>query len=519
MYIQPNTNVYVFHGVPFDEDYENTMLFNSKSQQFTYLMNNYLKYHFNYHSFQRASRDSVKVERKVDDLYDCNYIGFVNNAYGDKVFYGFIKEVKYINDNTSEIVYEIDPLQTWMFDYTLGQCFVERQHSETDSEGDNLVPENIDTGEYMSETVVSPADLNNLAIVLWCTVKEDYSDSGGVFIDGMFSGLYPVYKNQNNEVFYLTQAGTQKCIDWINSLPVLKTDSIKCAVITPVYFLQNYTDIAYTVTKKTTLARQDGNNVKNRKCLTYPYNFLYVSNNHGKVAVYPYEYFNTANCQFSILGDVMQNPSVLMTPLAFKTSSGENFDESIELSGYPQIAFNVDSFKAWLAQSASSIGLTALASVAQLTAPKVMTQPNIDYTSYEGKLAGIATGIQVANIVSQGVTAMIQPPQSRGAQQGSVQVVNGIQNFSVYRKFVRPEFASIIDDYFTMFGYACHKVKVPNRFARTRFTYLKTVGCVVKGNMPADEIKRIKAIYDKGIRFWVYNTTIGDYDSPNNVLI
>ena len=43
MYIQPNTSVWVFKDVPFDEHYEHTRDFSSKAQQWSYLLDNYLK--------------------------------------------------------------------------------------------------------------------------------------------------------------------------------------------------------------------------------------------------------------------------------------------------------------------------------------------------------------------------------------------------------------------------------------------------------------------------------------------
>lgn len=55
----------------------------------------------------------MRVEKKAEDLYDCNYLAFQNTSFGSKWFYAFITSVEYVNNITSEITFEIDVLQTY----------------------------------------------------------------------------------------------------------------------------------------------------------------------------------------------------------------------------------------------------------------------------------------------------------------------------------------------------------------------------------------------------------------------
>ena len=100
-------------------------------------------------TYQRSGKNSVRLQVLCDNIYDCNYIMFQNTNYGTKWFYAFIDEIKYINDNCTEIIYTIDDMQTWYTDYDLGECFVEREHSETDAVGDNICPETLQTGNLI----------------------------------------------------------------------------------------------------------------------------------------------------------------------------------------------------------------------------------------------------------------------------------------------------------------------------------------------------------------------------------
>ena len=80
---------------------------------------------------------------------------------------------------------------------------------------------------------------------------------------------------------------------------------------------------------------------------------------------------------------------------------------------------------------------------------------------------------------------------------------------------ISAEYAKIIDDYFDMFGYAKKKKKIPNTSIRPHWNYVKTNGCVLSGNSPADDVRKICGIYDNGITFWKNASEIGNYSLDN----
>lgn len=55
----------------------------------------------------------------------------------------------------------------------------------------------------------------------------------------------------------------------------------------------------YTFNKPTEI---DGYNPTNKKLLTFPYNYLIVSNNNGSSTKLKYEHFQTSDCEFDIYG-------------------------------------------------------------------------------------------------------------------------------------------------------------------------------------------------------------------------
>ena len=107
----------------YDNNYDYIKTFNSKTEQNNYFNNlpcititddNYVKEHIN----------SFKVPYSYDYLVSegINYIIF-NNGYKD--IYAFIYEKEYISEEVTNINYEVDVIQTYMFDFSIGKSFIE----------------------------------------------------------------------------------------------------------------------------------------------------------------------------------------------------------------------------------------------------------------------------------------------------------------------------------------------------------------------------------------------------------
>ena len=69
-----------------------------------------------------------------------------------------------------------------------------------------------------------------------------------------------------------------------------------------------------------------------------------------------------------------------------------------------------------------------------------------------------------------------------------------------------------------MFGYAQNMVGTPNLHVRQNFTYIKTCGSNISGNIPQDDKDVIDTIFDRGIRFWVNYNNFEDYSVPNEII-
>ncbi|MBO7731202.1 MAG: hypothetical protein J6S67_01565 [Methanobrevibacter sp.] len=542
MYIQPNTTIKIIKNCPLDIDYANTIYFTSVTAQTTFFITTLDGYTLQNNSYQRVEKGKMRIAMNAESLYNCNYLAFQNASFGSKWFYAFITRVDYINNVTSEISYEIDIMQTWHFNYVMMDCFVEREHSVTDNIGDNLVDEKLDTGEYITSDYSRPTDLEDMAIVLFCTVDLNYDDVDGYVSQGVFSGLYPVTFVDNQ-----TQTAEEQLIEWVSHLPILKQNAIVSGCMMPYKLVHrpvSPSSFQHVVERKTTLMRSDGTAVKNKKCLTYPYNFLYATNLQGKSAIYRYEFFgkhiidNVDSIIFRINGGCNPNPSVFIFPYDYKGGNGllENREEGLYLGGYPQIGWNIDAYKAWLAQNATSIGINGMAAgigaesyqIANMQTKAAVASGATAIGAMAGTemmaIAGMAIpAVALASLAVAGTVHMMMPPQAKGNPSGAAQYQANNMNFEFMNKHITPEFATIIDDYFSMYGYATNKVKRPNRNARPEWNYVKTIGCKIDpdltAGLPADDAKAIEDVYNKGITFWNNPAHIGDYSYNNSPTI
>ena len=170
MYIEPNTVIKILKDCPLDNSYDHTIFFTSASAQVSFF-SEHTKYTLDKQSYQRVKRGYMRVSIQAENLYDCNYLMFQNTSFGTKWFYAFIKSVEYVNNVTSEIEFEIDVMQTWLFDYTFKKSFVEREHATNDAIGANTVPERLELGDYVSDDFDGTAKLGELSIVVAATFQ------------------------------------------------------------------------------------------------------------------------------------------------------------------------------------------------------------------------------------------------------------------------------------------------------------------------------------------------------------
>lgn len=523
----PQSKICICSGVRLNSDYIHSIYFPTKAKQSEYF-DGKVDYTFSSYTYLRKSWD-IKIEATMEQARLWNYLFFTNNG---KRWYYFINNIEYVNDTTVKLTVEIDVIQSYLFDSDthLSECFIERQHVKDDTIGSNLIDENLELGEFITDSQ-DQITLDELCVLVMSTINPDRTTEETTYgrlgdnYHGVYSGVgvYAVPKERYSEwsvkLNKLDNWGKSEAIIsmWMYPKELVKlregytwTDDSVCKEVQSVETLEEITTQPDLV---------GDYNPDNNKLHTYPYKFMVASNNMGGSAVYKYEFFtDSENPAFHIRGAISPDAKVFMFPRYYK-GIANNYDEGLTLSGYPTCAWNQDVYKLWLAQNQNQQNLALTTGVLKISAGAGITTASLVSGGAIGGVAGVsmmAGGVMdIQNILAQRKDKEIQPPQSKGDHSVSVNVAMGCHTFIIKHQCITKEYAKMIDDYFNLYGYAIKRVQTPEICTRENWTYIKTIGCHVYGKFCNDDKKKIERIFDNGITFWVNGDSIGNYYLSN----
>lgn len=320
---------------------------------------------------------------------------------------------------------------------------------------------------------------------------------------------------------------------------------------------------------------------RNNKLYTYPYNFLTFESPDGNSVNLAFEKFaNKNSISFTSYMAVYPDQEIMCWPNSYEsnaTAYGQrnyNLKYALFTKNIPTVPVTSDQFAAWWAQNKYSMPFAApiiegvnaargkygayremgfdpissglgTAGNFLMGAGKQAANPAIalqlggkagkiasDYLGMGWKewghnaiahdkdiqvISDIATEIGQELAAVEGHKAVPDTLQTKGGNAGAL---HGIQHdcFKVFYTKIKPEFAEIIDNYFTCYGYACKRVKIPNIYGRLNWNYVKTKGCTLNTNLPTIAEKAICDIFDNGITIWHNPSTIHNYANANPIV-
>lgn len=552
----PQSIINICSGVRLDNRYEHSIYFADATAQQEYFAGKVVKT-FPAYSYLRKSWP-LQVQATMEEAQSWSYLYFRNGS--GKVYYYFINQIEYKNDNMVELTLELDVIQTYLFDFDMLDCFVERQHTETDELGEYTLDEGLDVGELKEKLPQNWKGLSDMCILVLASINPNYTETekpvqalGGMY-DNVFSGLSVWAVNANKAGDLSVKLDSLTEVGFIDGVIAMWMYPKQCVtlggentwdddVVFKVVRGCSYAYESYTYSRTSDMVANF--TPDNKKLLCYPYRFLYATNNQGGSAVYRFERFaDPENPTFKVKGSISPDATVKMYPANYNGVSSiqgvapsgattsecdGNFDHGLTLGNYPSCAWDADVYKLWLAQNQNQnqhAKVTAGLAIAggAITAVASLAMGNV--AGAVGGGAGIVGGAQqIGALMAQKADMAIQPPQSRGAFSSNVNIVAKMHTFTFYTKELDYEHAKAIDAYFTMYGYKLNRVQKPNLCARPAFTYIKTVGCNISGVVgypnkvgakfcTEDRIK-ITSIFDHGITFWVNGDRIADYSQDN----
>lgn len=468
-------------------------------------------------SFLRPDENVIATEFTYAECLQANYIAFTNPSYANKWFFAFVEDVKYISDKVTEISFTIDVMTTWFNKVTPEQCFVVREHTMDDTIGKNLLPENLETGEYVVNNVYSDSKLANTCI---CTMLSDDSTTtthtvAGDMYNGVFSGCKYILNNTNSAgISSLNQilsdydnAGKNDAVVGIFMCPTGVIEGWNPDSTIGIDLSPSSTPFTWDYSSVTLNSTLNGYTPKNNKLYTGQFNYLAVSNNNGIEKIYNYEFFTNHTPLFKVDVAVCPGCSIKLKPKNYKGVT-ENELEGIIGGKYPTCSWKTDLFVNWATQNAVNMMLNTAGNIISIAGA----------SSSEQALSG---GMGIANTVATYVQHEMVPDSARGNVNCGDVVSGGNKNtFYYYQYSVNYQFAKIIDEYFTRFGYKTNLTKVPNINGRRYFNYVQIADSEVigYGEVPNKYMDEINKIFRKGVTIWHDHSKIGDYTVNNTIV-
>lgn len=459
----------------------------------------------------------------TNNLYTCNYMLFINNSYESMRVYAWITGVRYVSNGTLEIDYIIDDIQTFYWAYTERACFVERMtwNYVIDKPGANTQPEPVNPGDPACYTYEryglanapdSTTRLQYFTLLIGTTF--DPLNSTVTYQTSVQNGMPTAVKLVRFDVYggsilYVNSDGTQSTTslqEWLTRV----TESNEWEAIVSANIVPRRLVEAWWNNKEVTVAAQmnmtrnpmtgalAGNYTpRHKKLYTSPYNYCLLTNGIGGQINLSWELFDTAYAQgvlpsFAIMGALSPAMTVYCIPSNYKGGYVWNPDNGIAISNWPAVSIATDSFKAWLAQNQGQLvagaANTVIGGIAEIV---------------KNPIAGILNLVTGAiDTAGEFWDKSRQPASIKGNQGDGGALVNGLEDFYVMYMSSRSEYLAKCDQFFDMFGYATNEVLSPVRLQGRYYTYWKTAGAIMDGNIPADANSRICSIYDAGVRFW-----------------
>ncbi len=569
-------NFYRF--VPLDNTYTNTLHFKTREKQLEYFKCNndgidhntpysggnatgnpdtILKLTYTNQTYTRNERQYIRVESNAQMLMDCNYLAYQNRNFGNNWFFAFVVAVEYINDYVAEVVFELDVMQTFMWNFELRDCFVLREHVKDDRIGRSLTAEPFD-GSLM----VRPSQrlktglMDNYSISIWASF--DWDD----ILDRKPKASYKagVPSMLDVQVVSINEQDIPDTLDTINTLLsevslAGKLDGIIAANIFPSEFSG---DLPQPVTRNFSISTPrniSGYIPKNNKLFTYPYNFLHVDCGDNNTT-YRYEFFDgdySSNKNFKIVAVPSLNPSILAVPMDYDRVNDENYPYALTMGNFPQVALSGNAFTQWLAQNSGRILASAIVATGSIAIGSYMAGAAMEaqglanagrMANWNGNIAfgntppmsaggAFRTGVglsayganRAGGLIGEAISAKFTPPIVKTTETVQADVATRTRDFYFYKMQLTSEYAEIVDRFFSQFGYAVGKLKRPEILdydnCRSKWNFIQAINCNFhwdlfstegKGtSVPIKYMAKIEEIFANGITFWKNPLEVGHY--------
>lgn len=534
-----NSRVIIARNIKIDKDYKNVLNYSESNMLDLVLNQNHLVNQDTTYQFINVN-NKIRVNFTYQECLQANYIAFQNPNYSNKWFFGWIENVEFKSNNCCEITYIVDAWSTWFSYWEQKPCYVIREHVSNDTIGLHTIPENLELGDYVLNARKEDfkPELSNYAICMAVTELPDESVpeySNHRNYNGIFGGLYYLgFSDAANCETAIKIYDSQMKADAINSIFMIPKNmaaysggtthewSVQAVGTCSVKYLKAVSNADTIGNITTEFPSKIGNNYvpKNRKLFTYPYCYFNLTNNSGITESFRYEdfYYDEVTQQraigFWVDASITPGMSIKAIPLFYKNEN-INYNYGIMGGKLPVCSYQSDVYLNWLRQN-------GLNSVFNVIGGVISTAGGLGTGNIGATVGGLSS---TYNALHQITLADMTPNQAKGnTNAGDVNFSDeSCGLFTIYKMSIKDEYAKVIDDYFTRYGYRINEVKMANITGRNIFNYIEIGSGESIGysngsiSVPSEYMEIINKACQNGVTIWHNHNNIGNYLLDNTI--
>ena len=524
-----------------DSELRNTLWFPDRNTQTNWFLSQTDFISFTDYSYVKKDNTIVLACRE-EDIWRFNYVMYQNTNFSSKWFYAFIVKREWASDYSTRIYLKTDPLQTWLFDWSLMTSFIERQHSTTDTPGDNIVPEPIG-GSQVIYQISGTVDCTPDWIGVFATSTASGEGTSGAKIGGVYSGAQNVFLDTvlpNNLLKSYVNNGLASAVSRIQQITGFGTESGSATGYNATY-QKHPTNIAgYTPRNKKLLSGAfitgyvtgfgqaikftpdfcSGSEVRVNfaQDITTGSVYCYISN-YGQQGV---------NGHTNVLGFLFTFPESTWAYNQYKNDYNlHNGSNSIfrERGGMQR---DVNRLNAGIGTIGNIASLAA--GIADIVNPASMLGGDLarDVTGFTDSIKSAVSdaaslyqnyiGIDEISQNLAYIDESYNAPATGNVAQSNPFIAAG-ETIVKYGWLVPDaRIAERYDQFLDVYGYAQNTYATPNLHARNAWTYVKVAELMLDGNCPDEDEVQIRQAFRNGIFWWVYNKEFGNFKQDNSIV-
>lgn len=177
-YVVPFSSIELCNVPGLDNTYQHTLNFNDASAQLDFfrmhaidlgdnpgVVGDKILGRQNYIRINRTGISKVRVELPLSIVSRANYMILYNVGQNSETgndihyeqvvnefYYAFINDYQYISESVTEIEFELDVIQSYLFNYDELPCMVLREHVNSDYAGEHIAGEPVDIGPVITQS-------------------------------------------------------------------------------------------------------------------------------------------------------------------------------------------------------------------------------------------------------------------------------------------------------------------------------------------------------------------------------